>query len=703
MTHRHRIAWALALSVGVPAVARAGKLETWRQDTAAAFAKGHKERVVVSDNGRVRLARSLKPTAALEADHAWALVQTEKGFTYAATGNAGKVYVRENDGPWTVAASTGDTQVLSLAALPDGRVFAGTGPTGQVIEVGAAAGAASRPDPQVRYIWGLAADRRGNLYAATGPTGQLWRRSPEGQWALLFDSKHAHLLCVAVSPDGSIYAGSDGEGLVYRVGPDGKVSVVYDAPQAELRSLLVAPDGAVYAGTAAEAGSAPGGPVPPGRGLASTADLGGPPRSEVLRAAAPPQVPGGARPELTPGGTAAPRPVVPGDNAVYRIGRDGAAREVFRARAMVHTLAAHGDRLFVGTGPEGQLYEVRDLGRETVPLARLDHGQILALLTDAHGDLLIGTGDPGGVLRLAAGHATAGTLTSDVLDAKLPSRFGALVCQGDQPPGTSIAVHVRSGNVGEPDATWSSWSAAQPGAGSSSAPVPPGRFAQYRFTLKTNDPSVSPEVRSVTLHYQTLNLAPELTRIDVPDLREADGSVRQVRLQLKWDASDPNGDDLAFTLHVRKDGWPDWVQLGPEQLTDKAYAWDTTAMPAGSYRLRLTATDRPSNPPGDALVRELTSEPFVVDHQAPTVTVTPKGRGAAVTLKDDLTRLVKAAYAVDGGEWVAAFPTDDLFDTTNETITINLPDLKSGMHVLMVRATDAAGNVGSGDAVLVVP
>ncbi|MEO6811177.1 MAG: hypothetical protein ABI353_18875, partial [Isosphaeraceae bacterium] len=72
-------------------------------------------------------------------------------------------------------------------------------------------------------------------------------------------------------------------------------------------------------------------------------------------------------------------------------------------------------------------------------------------------------------------------------------------------------------------------------------------------------------------------------------------------------------------------------------------------------------------------------------------------------LQDDLTRLVNAAYVIDSGEWVPVFPVDGLFDTKREIVTISLTDLKPGSHVLMVRATDAAGNVGNGDAVLNAP
>ena len=49
------------------------------------------------------------------------------------------------------------------------------------------------------------------------------------------------------------------------------------------------------------------------------------------------------------------------------------------------------------------------------------------------------------------------------------------------------------------------------------------------------------------------------------------------------------------------------------------------------------------------------------------------------------------------------FPDDGLFDTPNESLSISLPDLKPGPHILVVRATDAAGNLGAGDALVVVP
>ena len=154
-------------------------------------------------------------------------------------------------------------------------------------------------------------------------------------------------------------------------------------------------------------------------------------------------------------------------------------------------------------------------------------------------------------------------------------------------------------------------------------------------------------------------------------------------------------------MHIRKEGWPDWVRLGDgSPLTEPNHAWDTTTVPAGLYRVKVSASDRPSNNPGDALSADRESDAFIVDHEPPGIAIVPGPRGAAVALKDRYTRLVKAAYALDGGEWVPVFPDDGLFDTQSETLTIKVPDLKPGTHILVVRATDAAGNVGTEDAVL---
>jgi hypothetical protein len=699
----------------------AAKVETWRQEGPGAFAKAHRDGVVISDNGRVRLGHALAPLGAIGVERVWDLARTLEGTLLAATGDSGKVLGRDPKAgaSWNVVFDSGDSQVLSLVVTPAGISYAGTGPTGQVVNLTDPKHPASRPDPNVQYIWDLACDEQGNLLAATGPTGQLWKRSTDGRWSLVYDSKASHLLCLAVGPDGSIYAGSDGEGLIYRVSKDGKATIIFDAPQSEIRTLLWGADGALYAGTAAEAGGANNSRSSMFLAQGSAPQLLDGPHSDIgggalsgqtddevkVATAQPPPGTAAGQPRPSPGrpaqgGSASPKPITSGDNAVYRLDADGVPREVLRFKALVHALAWVDNRLIVGTGPEGQLFEVRDHGHETAPIAKLDSGQVLSLLAEPDGTLLVGTGDPGTVVRLSPGFTTSGALVSEIHDTKLVSRFGTLSWRAELPTDTAVTVQSRSGNVGEPDETWSAWSAEQTDPAKASTACAAGRFIQYRVKLSTSNPRHSPELRSVSLSYRTANLAPEITRLDIPDLSAADGAAKQTRLNIRWEATDPNEDDLNYTLKVCKEGWPEWIRLDSEPLTEKTFAWDTTAFPSGSYRLKLTASDRPSNSASDALNRERESLVFLVDHDAPSVTVTPKGAGASIALKDGLTRLVKADYAVDGGSWSPIFPDDELFDSTDEKITLRIPDLARGTHLIMVRATDAAGNVGTGDALI---
>src|SRR5208337_1790466 len=124
--------FALTLTAGAEA-----KLQTWRQEGAAAFPKHHREHLVISDQGHVRLGRSLQPTGPLAAERVWDLARGRDGAIFAATGDSGKVFRQESqkETAWTVALDAADTQALSLVAMSDGKVYAGTGPSGQLIEV----------------------------------------------------------------------------------------------------------------------------------------------------------------------------------------------------------------------------------------------------------------------------------------------------------------------------------------------------------------------------------------------------------------------------------------------------------------------------------------------------------------------------------------------------------------------------------------
>lgn len=711
---RRSLLTALVSLLAAASPAPAAKVKVWHQHRPAHFEKATLRRAVVSNEGTLRLSRRLKPFAGLEATHVWDLAEDGKGNLYAATGDAGKVFKVTADGKVSVAYAGDDPQVLCLARAPDGTVYAGTGPSGRVVRIAPDGTARVIHDGLGGYVWSLAVDAKGeHVYAGTGPKGRIYRLTPAGKAEVFYTTKQEHVLCVAVGPDGHVYAGTDKNGLVYRIAK-GKGFVLYQAPQAEVRSLQVTKDG-VYVGTSATGGrrrfgsSASGG----GDSVASApSKLEAIPASRqkgpwpyhrelATKTAAKDDEKDGEKGKPAP----APSPPSSGENSLYRIGGDGTVREVFREKALVLSLLQHDGRLLVGTGMDGQLFEVDEETRERSEIARLDHGQVLCLARRADGAVVIGTGDPGRLYLLEEGYAEGGTVVSEVFDAKIVSRWGSLRWQAQTPAGTKVTVAVRSGNVAEPDETWSDWSEEQADGDAAAIEAPSARFLQYRVTLGTEDAQKTPALRGIALRYATTNQAPEVTKLEVPNLDAVDLDNPK-KIKVKWSAEDANEDTVTFDVFVRKDGWKSWV-LVEEDVEKSEYEWDTTTSPSGVYRVKVVASDRRDNAEGEALSGARVSDPLVVSHTPPAVRLKVAGtEGDDAVLEasaaSELVRLTGASFSVNGKKWVHVFPLDGLFDSRSESFKFKAEGLKPGTYVVVLRVKDAAGNTGSGDVVFSV-
>jgi hypothetical protein len=682
---------------------RAGKVKVWHQHTPAHYEKAQWKDAVISSEGTLRLARLLRPLTALDADHVWDVAEDAEGNLYAACGGEGKVWKVTPDGKATAVYTGEETQVLCLAVGPDGTVYAGTGPAGRVVRIDARGNSRVLCETGESYVWSLALDAKsGALFAGTGPHGKILRVTPDGKSSVFYATKQEHILCLAAGEGGSLYAGTDKGGLVYRIDAKGKGFVLHQVPQAEVRCLRVTPE-ALYVGTSAPT-KRHGGGTP--ATTASAREAAAPRERRASEAFAVNAGSGAPASEERSFGKAspapAPSPPAGGENSVYRITPDGAVREVFREKAMVMSLLKQGGRLFVGTGMDGQLFESDEATRERSEIARLDHGQVLGMLRRKDGSVVLATGDPGKLYVLQDRFAAKGTVTSDVYDAKLVSRWGALRWEAETPAGTAVTVSTRSGNVAEPDETWSDWSVEQTDGRSASVAAPPARFVQYRVTLTTEDAAVTPAVHAVSLRFATANQAPEVTKVEVPDLN-AVNLDNPKKLKFKWSATDANEDDLTYSLFIRKDGWKSWVEL-EDDLDKTEYEWDTTTTPSGVYHLKVVASDRKDNPDADALTGERVSAPFVVCHAEPAVTIKVAGleRDRAVieaSAVSPLVRLTAASFALNGKKWINVFPSDGLFDAKTEAFKFTTESLKPGTYVLVLRVRDAAGNTGSGDVV----
>jgi hypothetical protein len=705
----HRITLlSLLVSACFASPLHAGKVKVWRHNTPAAHDKARFEQTVVTSEGVVRLGRQLKPLAELPVSHVWSVIEDRDGKLLVATGDGGRVYQVAADGAVSVAFDTGDSQVLSLAQLADGTTFAGTGPNGKLIRIAPNGDKQTIHECPDSYIWSLAVDPSATtVYAGTGPKGVILSAKSTGDVSPFYTTRQPHVLCLAVGANGLVYAGTDRDGLIYRIDANGKGFVMHHAPQSDVRGLLVT-DNRVYAGTAMphrrDVGS---------RGLVDRLANSGVPGVLASNSRSASKVNSGDAPgtkesnsplkdekKTQPAPTIAPPH--PGENSVYVLGADGGCREIFREKALILSLAARPGKLLIGTGTDGQLFEVDEGAHERAELARLNHGDIHCLYERRDGAIVIGAGDPGKLYLLTDGFASNGALISDVLDARLPSEWGALRWQADLPKGASLTVSVRSGNGPTPDDTWSDWSAEAHEPSTSTIAAPPARFLQYRVRMKSDSPEATPGLRSISLRYRTVNRPPEVESIDVPDFDVQTAELPK-KVKLKWAATDPNEDELVYDVFAKKDGWSDWVLL-QEDVDKRELEWDTTTTPSGVYRIKILASDRRENAPDRAGTGERISAEFPVAHEPPAVSLRClETTGDSATFEadasDGMVRLAAATYSIDGKHWVPVFPVDGLFDRAEAKFRFTARDLKAGSHVIVLRVRDAAGNTGTADVV----
>src|SRR5690606_8150301 len=165
---------------------------------------------------------------------------------------------------------------------------------------------------------------------------------------------------------------------------------------------------------------------------------------------------------------------------------------------------------------------------------------------------------------------------------------------------------------------------------------------------------------------------------------------------LQWRAEDANGDRLTYTVSYRREGETSW-RVRREGLTDTIHVWDTTSVPDGRYVVRVTATDRPSNAPDDALEGTRESDSFDVDNSPPVILVDPAGSNASivtVTVRDAQSGVQRVEYALGGERWQVVYPVDGLSDSREERFRIELPTAADRAR-LIIRATDVLQNIAT--------
>ncbi len=708
----------------------AGGTRSWDHGSQADFQNGKLTKLALRSDGRLSLAPVWQELADASTGYLWAVAEDPRGNVYyggSGQDNKAKLFVK--DGASGVSRTLAELTSLEIHAITldqQGRVYAATSPDGKVYRVSAAGAVEEYYDPKAKYIWAMAFNARGELFVATGDRGEVHRVTAAGTGSVFYRTEETHARSLIVDGQGNLVVGTEPGGLILRVSPGGQGFVLYQTSKREVTALAADARGnlfaaAVGARTAASTTPSSGSPSPPPAAsqVSATGAAGAAPRAGV----APP-------PSL---GTA-----ISGGSEVVRIEPDGYPRRIWNHdNDIAYSLAFDKDsRLLVATGNRGNVYRIDSDSLSTLVVSAAPT-QITALATGRDGRVLAVSGNIGKVYRLGPEIEKEGNYEKEALDAGFFSYWGRMNYLAE-PNGGTIKMETRSGNLDAPQRGWSPWAVVPLTSTSGRVASPAARFLQYRLTLTaaTAADAKTPELGGVDIAYQQKNVAPTIEPIDLTppnyrfpaqtiaiaasssqtiSLAPISGPGRTLatilhssdtpassmnyakgHLGLRWLARDENGDALLARVEIRGDKEVAWKLL-KEETRERNLSFDSTAFPDGDYRLRVTVTDSPGNPPAQALTATLDSDVFTVDNSPPRITGLAATRsGARLEVKwkaaDALSVISKAEYSVNGAEWKRAEPTTRLTDSIEHDYVLSLDGLTAGEITVAVRVTDYYDN-----------
>ena len=725
----------------------------WTVSTQADFLKGDVENLSIDSDGRVFLGPASTLIAETAAPFLWSTLVSPDGTLWAGSGNEGKVLKVGKDGKLTTFFDAAELEVHAIAAAPNGGIYAATSPDGKIYAVAADGTSRVLFDPEDKYIWALAVDGSGNIFAATGDKGAIYKVTPDGKGTRFYKTNATNVVSLAFARDGSLLAGTESPGRLFKIDASGKAFVLLDSPYREIHAIRVAGDGTIYA--AAVSASQPQGgedravPSPP-------SDPGRPPVASVSTEITAISV----MDSPVSGASAAPSPRTPrraGRGAIYRVRGDGLWDTFWETGDDApYDLLIEGDgSLLVGTGGEGKIFRVAgDPARATL-MTRIAARQITSLLRDGSGRITGATSNPGKLFSLAPGAARRGSYESDVRDAGTVASWGAIRWRASGRD-SGVEITTRSGNTATPDETWSAWSKPYAQANGEQITSPNARYLQWRAVLTGEAAAAStgnggraaadpagPVLTSVTAAYLPRNLRPEVSAITVHppgtvfqrpfstgemeiagfEENTSDGRqpaqsappqgvgaaqtaqaplgrrIYQKGLQtFVWKAEDQNEDRLQYDVYYRREGETAWRVLR-RAIWDPIFVWDTTSVPDGTYVMKVSASDAPSNSPATSLVGEMESVSFDVDNSPPRVEVQPGARGSsgvkiAFSVRDDQSPVQRVEYSLDASRWRLVYPRDGIPDSRREEFEVTLEAGEASRSVI-IRATDAMNNVAT--------
>ena len=727
------------LAAAISMAAFASTTTTWEMNSWADFIRGRFRGLALDHDGRLTLAPAMIERLQPGQTAVWAVARAGDGTVYAGTGNRGRLYRITPDGKSAVIWTADQPEIFAVAVARNGDVYAAASPDGRVYRIAADGKAAEFFNPHARYIWSLAFAPDGSLYVGTGAPANVYRVDAAGQGQLWYETGQAHVTSLAVDAKGRVLAGTEPNGILYRINEQGKAFVLYDANLPEIRAISIAPDGAIYA--AAMGGSLAGRNT-------TQMPVSMSPMSVTVTATsttvgtADTQTQAGAEIKPAPTRQAAPQAVqtvmpstpavdVSGvdKSALYRINPDNTVETVWTSKEEdIYDVLARGDKdVLITTDDEGRIYRLGANGKPVL-IAQTGQGEATRLLDGP--SLLATTAETGGVYELAKTPAAGGTYISPVHDSGAVARWGEMTWRlgGNG----NARLDTRTGNSARPDNTWSDWQSVVGAPGQARVQSPNARYIQWRASLTGPAPALEnvviaylpqnapPVVRSINVSTlatggssqkasssTAANAAYSVTVTDTGDASQttSSGTPSQTltragssQIQISWQADDPDGDHLVYSLWFRGEGEDNW-KLIRSNMNENTLLLDNDILADGRYFFRVTASDRPSNPPEAARESDLVSSPVIIDNTPPMVSIHGAHRAGAtadldIDAHDAASSLRRCEFSVDAAPWLPVEAVDGLTDSPTEQFHIHVDHLSPGEHLITVRVYDAAGNAG---------
>jgi sugar lactone lactonase YvrE len=739
---------AVALSLGAATTA------TWEMNTYQDFLKGRFQGISLERDGRLTLAPKLETMFTSGQPTIWSIARGSDGSIYAGTGHRGRVYQITPSGANNLIWTADQPEVFAVAVDPAGVLYAASSPDGKVyrIEKGKATEFFA---PQAKYIWALAFGNDGSLYVGAGNPGNIYRVDKTGQAETYYETGQSHVTALAFDPHNNLLAGTEPNGILYRISAKDKAFVLYNASLPEIRSIVAMPDGTIYAAALGGSIANRNGPLTTSLSSPMSVTVTAPTTSITVTESADTQAESEIKPKADAPRAASgqlvqqlgtsPLAEIPGvdKSAVYKINPDDTVETLWSSKEEnVYSLVARsaapgakqsGDLLYFATDAQGRLYRL-GADRKATLMVETNEGEATRLLESPDG-LVAATGDMGKLFRLADAAGASGSYESPVHDSGSVARWGRIswrVSSGIS--GGKVQVATRSGNSARPDKTWSDWSEPLSDAQNSLIRSPNARYIQWRASLEGPGAAIEnvslaylpqnnpPVIRSISVSTQSsaqksapasssTAAAYSITVTDTGETSTPAGTPTQTlthgsgsQIQVTWQADDPDGDRLLYSLYFRGEDEKEWKLLRAN-IVENSLLLDGDVLADGRYYFRVIASDQLSNAANVARTDELVSSPVLIDNTPPVITLSAPRRSnehleVDADVQDQTSPLRRFEYSLDAGPWTPVEAADGVTDSPREQYHITIERLRAGEHLLVVRAYDTANNAGLAKVVI---